>query len=411
MTAITSTAPAPHLVLGGTAAAITSARRAVVARRYAVDSLAVEWRALSQLDSIVDDWRALAARALVPNVFYEPAFALAAAPVFGCEVGAVLVWSGTAPRKLLGFFPARVETRRYGFKLPVLVGWTHPFAPFGAPLVEREAAEPIIAAWLAHIAGDIALPGVLLLPYLPEEGPFAAALAAILRRAQMSAADFNRAARPQLAPRGNRSAYVERALGPHRSRELRRTVRRLNDSGALLFTTATEPDAVAAATEDFLALEASGWKGRAGAAATRNDEIRSFVKAAIKGLAVEQKVAIDRVFLDGRPIAAAITLRSGDTAWLWKAAYDEALARYAPGLMLAASLTEELVNDVTIEQTDACVTTGPRVMNRTWSERLPLCDLMIAARPEAHFARARHLETMRSAAVAGAKRVRSLFGR
>ena len=118
-------------------------------------------------------------RALEPNVFYEPAFALAAAPVFGRDAGAMLVWSGTEPRRLLGFFPARVETRRYGVNLPVLVGWTHPYAPLGVPLVEREAAEPIIAAWLAHLAADATLPGLLLLPYLPVDSPFAAALEAI----------------------------------------------------------------------------------------------------------------------------------------------------------------------------------------------------------------------------------------
>ena len=70
MTAITSIAPAPLFVLAGTAAAITSARRAVVADRYAVDSFTVEWLELSQLQSIVGDWRELAARALEPNVFY-----------------------------------------------------------------------------------------------------------------------------------------------------------------------------------------------------------------------------------------------------------------------------------------------------------------------------------------------------
>jgi CelD/BcsL family acetyltransferase involved in cellulose biosynthesis len=411
MTAIMSTAPAPYFVLGGTTAAIASARRAVVAHRYAVDSFAVEWRELAQLDSIVSDWRELASRALVPNVFYEPAFALAAAPLFGRDVGAVLVWSGTAPRKLLGFFPARLQTRRYGFRLPMLVGWTHPFAPFGVPLVEREAAEPVIAAWLAHVAGNAALPGLLLLPYLPEEGSFAAALAAILRRAQMPAADFNRHARALRAPRGDRSAYVEHALGPRQFRELRRTARRLSELGALLFTTATEPDAVAAATEDFLALEASGRTTTASATVACNDEVRGFVKAAIRGLAAERKVTINRIFLDGRTIAAAITLRSGDTAWLWKTAYDETLARYSPGVMLAASLTEELVSDAGVEQTDSCATADHRVVNRTWSERLALCDLLIAARPEVPFLRARRLETMHGAAVAAATRVRGIFRR
>src|SRR5271166_3021283 len=107
MTAITSIARAPLFVPAGAAAAITSARRAVIADRYAIDSFVVEWLELSQLQSIVSEWRELAARALEPNVFYEPAFALAAAPELGRDVGVGIVWSsGTHPR-LLGVFPAR----------------------------------------------------------------------------------------------------------------------------------------------------------------------------------------------------------------------------------------------------------------------------------------------------------------
>src|SRR5580693_936059 len=196
-----------------TVSAIASARRAAVADRYAANALAVEWRYLSELEPIADAWRELAARALEPNVFYEPAFALPAAKIFGRDSGALLVWSGTSPRKLLGFFPGRIEPRRYGLKLPVLVGWTHPYAPLGTPLVEREAAEPVIAAWLAHLAADPSSPGLLLLPLMAKDGPFAAALAAILHRAQMPYADFNRHRRPQLVPRGDRSQYVRRALG------------------------------------------------------------------------------------------------------------------------------------------------------------------------------------------------------
>ena len=107
----------------------------------------------------------------------------------------------------------------------------------------------------------------------------------------------------------------------------------------------------------------------------------------------------------------AITLRSGDTAWLWKVAYDEALARYSPGVMLAASLTKELVNDASIERTVSCITADHRVMNRTWSDQLALCDLMIAARADAPFTRAQRLETMRGTAAAASDSVRRLFGR
>ena len=75
----------------------------------------VEWRPIIELQCHVLEWRRLAQRAAEPNVFYEPSFALAAADVFGRNVRAGLVWSRTAPERLLGFFPARIERRRYGF--------------------------------------------------------------------------------------------------------------------------------------------------------------------------------------------------------------------------------------------------------------------------------------------------------
>jgi CelD/BcsL family acetyltransferase involved in cellulose biosynthesis len=394
-----------------TVSAIASVRRAAVADRYAANSLAVEWRSLSELESIADEWRELAARAIEPNVFYEPAFALEAAKIFGGGAGALLVWSGTSPRKLLGFFPGRIEPRRYGLKLPVLVGWTHPFAPLGTPLVEREAAEPVIAAWLAHLADDPELPGLVLLPFLPTDGPFALVLDTIVRRAQMQVADFNLYQRAQLVPDGDRLFYVERTLGQHRHKELRRYVRRLGDVGALLFTTATDPDTVAAAIADFFALETRGWKGKAGTAAALHDDIRGFITAAIAGLAAEGKVAVNRIFIDGRAIAVTVTLRSADTAWFWKIVYDEKFAQHSPGVVLTFAVTEDLVEDTTLLRTDSCATADHPMIDHIWRERMTLCDRLIAVRPHASFSAVRRLEMLRNAAIAAAKAVRNQMHR
>ena len=117
----------------------------------------VEWRPLAELAPIAEQWRALAAEALEPNVFYEPAFALAAAPVFGPDVGAVLVWSRSAPPTLWDSSRRGSSTAVTGLPLPVLVGWTHAYAPLGTPLVDREAAAAVIAAWLDHIASRSAI--------------------------------------------------------------------------------------------------------------------------------------------------------------------------------------------------------------------------------------------------------------
>lgn len=397
---------APQVALDRTVSVIASARRAVLADRYAINSFAVEWRWMADLLPIAGQWRELSARALEPNIFYDPDFALAAATVFGNDVGAVVVWSGTAPRQLLGFFPARITERRYGVKLPMLTGWTHPYGPLGTPLVDRDAAEPVIAAWLAHIAADASLPGLLLLPLLPENEPFALALNNILQRTQMQCADFAVHRRALLAPRHDRAQYLENATSAHRHRELRRTGRRLSDAGALLFTNASEPAAVSTAAEDFFALEARGWKGEAGTAAAHHKDVVGFIRMALPALAAEGKVAINRLLLDGRPIAAAITLFSGDAAWYWKTAYDENFSRFAPGMLLSAALTEELAGNPAIAGTDSCAAPGNRMLERIWSEHLTLCDRLIAVRPEAPFARACRFETLRGVAFAAARSIR-----
>jgi CelD/BcsL family acetyltransferase involved in cellulose biosynthesis len=318
----------------------------------------------------------------------------------------VLVWSGDAPRKLLGFFPARVVRRRYGLHLPILEAWTHPYAPLGTPLVARDAAEPVISAWLTHLAADRARPGLLRLPVIVEDGHFAMALGEVLRRLQMPFADFASHSRPQLVPGDDRKAYLAQAISAHRHRELRRSIRRLADHGALLFTASSVPEAIDREIDDFFTLEAAGWKGDAGTAAARHDELRSFMKAATHALGAEGKVAINRILLDGRAIAATITLKSGDGAWYWKTAYDETLARFAPGVLLSAALTEDLAENIAIARTDSCAGPGNPILDNLWRERLYLCDRLIALRPRAPLQLARGLETLRGAMIGAAKALR-----
>jgi hypothetical protein len=398
---------APEKTLGGAAIAVPRAGTGADVEQ----TFATEWRPLTALGEVATEWRALAARALEQNVFYEPAFALPAAAVFGRDVGAVLVWSADSPRQLRGVFPARVEVRRYGIKLPVLVGWTHPYAPLGTPLVDRGAAEPVIAAWLDFLAANKEFPATVLLPFMPEYGPFSAAFGAVCRRRQLPDSDLGRHRRAELVPRDKRALYIEHALGSRKRKELRRLGHRLAERGAMLFTTAREAHDVDTAFADFLTLEASGWKGKAGTAAAGHDAIRGFTATALQNLAAGGQVAIDRLLIDGRAIAASITLRSGDAAWFWKIAYDEDFARYSPGVMLTVAVTEALVEDRSIARTDSCATADHPMIDRIWCERLTLCDRLASVRRDAPFGRVRRLEGARRAIIAKLKAARALLRR
>jgi CelD/BcsL family acetyltransferase involved in cellulose biosynthesis len=370
-----------------------------------------ERRPLASLADIIEPWRRLAADAVEPNVFYEPGFALAAAPVLGRDVEAILVWSTDMPRRLVGLFPFRVAARRYAVNLPVLMGWTHPFAPLGTPLVDRDAAAAVAASFLDHVAGDATLPKRLLLPLLNEAGPVAQALRAEIARRGAAHAAFGRHQRAALRPDGDAADYVERAIGKKRHKEFNRLRRRLAEAGSVTFEVARGPAAVAAALQGFLALEAKGWKGAAGTALIRDPELRRFAETAVDALARQGQASVARLLLGSQPIACIVTLQSAGGAWCWKIAYDESLARFSPGVQAMMELTDALLADDTVAFADSCATPDHPMIDHLWRERLVMADLMIALRPGAGFAVACRLESARRRAIAWARGVRDLLRR
>jgi CelD/BcsL family acetyltransferase involved in cellulose biosynthesis len=375
-----------------------------------IDSiLRVEWRPLAKLAELTAPWRKLAERALEPNVFYEPSFAMPAAPVFGSDVSAALVWSGSASPQLLGFFPARIERRRYAIGMPVLVGWTHPYAPLGAPLVDRENCGRVIGAWLDDVARHPHLPKLMLLPYLPAEGPLAGAFEGALAARAARSVRFARHARAVLAPGNKRESYLAGAIDRKKRKELRRQRKRLGECGELTLVDACDAPAVAGAFDDFLLLEARGWKGRAGTAARCDECVARFMHRAVTSLASEGKARILRLCTEGRPIASILTLRSGDTAWCWKIAYDEGKARFSPGVQVLLDETEILLADRSIVQTDSCATAGHPMIDHIWRERRALADRLIGLGPSTsiRFALACGLEGLRRCAIGAATTMRN----
>jgi CelD/BcsL family acetyltransferase involved in cellulose biosynthesis len=368
-----------------------------------------EWCGLADLAPLADEIRTLAARAVEPNVFYEPAFMLAAAPVFGPGAGAVLVRSATG--RLTGLFPARIE-RPQGGLVPMLCGFTHPFAPLGVPLIDRDDAEAVVGAWLDRLAGDRAMPALLLMPFIPEQGAFARVLDTVLSQAGRASAAFGQHTRALLDPGAERDSYLERAVSAGRRKEMRRQRRRLEEFGPVTFDTVTSADGIAAALQDFLVLEASGWKGVAGTAIVDEPAVKTFVQTAVSSLAAEGHARIDRMLLDGKPIAATVTLQSGDTAWCWKIGYNEGMARFSPGVQLVCELTEKLAADQRVARTDSCATADHPMINHIWRERLSLSDRLIALKSSAiPFPLASGMESLRRYGIATAKDLRDRIRR
>jgi CelD/BcsL family acetyltransferase involved in cellulose biosynthesis len=290
----------------------------------------------------------------------------------------------------------------------VLVGWTHPFAPLGTPLLDRDAGSTAISAWLDHVAADPRLPKVMLLPLLPAKGALARCLDDAIAASNGASRAFGAHRRALLAPAHAGERYIEDAIGHKKRKELRRQRHRLSEAGAVTFTLASEPAAVAQALGDFLALEASGWKGRAGTAALSDTGVRAFVDAAVTTLAREGKARVARLEVGDRAAAAIVMLTSGTTAWCWKIAYDESLARCSPGVQLLLDATQSLLDDTAIARADSCATADHPMIDHVWRERLLLHDrlLRVGGDHRVAFGLAGRLEGLRRTAAAGAKALR-----
>jgi CelD/BcsL family acetyltransferase involved in cellulose biosynthesis len=342
-------------------------------------------------------------------VFYTPDFALAAAPALGRDVEVLLVWS--AERQLLGLLPFRLMSRRYGVKLPLLVGWTHPFAPLGTPLIDRDATAEVAAAFLAHIAGGASLPKLLLLPLLLDTGSVARALRAAAESRGGAHRAFGEHQRAALDLAAGRPRDLDEVIGAKRMREARRLRRRLGEVGNVEFAVARYPETIAQALQRFLALESQGWKGAAGTALIQSGAHRRFAEAALDALAGRGAAMVAELSLGGREIASVILLCSGDRAWSWKMAYDERMARFSPGLQAMTDLTAALLGDATIRFVDSCAVPDHPLMDHLWRDRLAMADVMIALRPPGNFALACRMESLRRDALLAARRVRDVLRR
>ncbi len=348
-------------------------------------------------------WSHLAACAIEPNAFYDPAWARAvSAHARGrSRAKALLVWDGPERKTLIGMLPVVSAWRALKLPLPVLVAW-QAYAPLTTPLLDRDAAEEAAIGLLdaARLAGA----GAILFPDLAQDGPAAAAIFAALARRGIRPHIHETHLRAHLDARGDAATLLRDALGPKKLKELRRQRNRLADLGPVEFQVARAPDEVVPALETFLALEAKGWKAKRGTALAQHDGDHRFIREAVTALAATPKSAIadlgafespisGRSEIGGRveiatlshggvPVACGVLLRHQRRAYFFKIAIDEAEARTSPGVQLTLDLTRHYCEDDEIDDVDSTADADHPMIDHVWRGRQRLCHLFAPTQPD-----------------------------
>lgn len=346
----------------------------------------------------------LAGRALEPNPHMSPA-AVAAARVIVPEDRIIILaaWLSEAlgSERLAGLWALRRQRDwRTGFSAVL----TAPILPLyevsSLPVIDRDRADDVIQAMLRHLlaAGD--LPRTLALPLLPLEGPSFLALQEACRVTGSRLCSYERWQRPVMRPEPGDDAerYLRRALGQGYKKRMQQ-YRAVARHGAMSFRRRRN-EAAREALPEFLALEAAGWKGRAGTAIARLPQASAYFDSLAAHFAAADALQLDTLLLDDHPLAMGLLVESAGARHFLKIAYDESQARHSPGRALTIAMIQADFAGTPPTFFDSGAGDGVDAGTYVWGERRLMANALIGlgnASPELPRTAARLRQVLRRA--------------
>lgn len=359
-------------------AAVELASAARPARKLAVYAAAAGFDLVEELDH-------LAARAIEPNLFFNPRFLAPAMPrLEDREIRLAVIRDESKERSRLRLLvPFSIEKLPIPLGAAVMRSWAHPFGPLGTPLVDGDDPVGVIEDFFAMLARPhLKLPKVFAFAETHLDGRFASALTAVAEARNLPLIPVGEVERPFLISDLDGETYLRRSLRSHHFREFRRLKRRLGELGRLEHVIARQPEEIRRGIETFLTLEVSGWKGRARTAMVVDRYRAAFAREAVHRLAERDMCRIHTLLLNETPIACIIVFIESGVAYTWKTAYDERFSTYSPGTLLMIEVTKNHLEDPNIDVTDSCAIPDHPVMSRLWSERRRMGTLVVGLTPQ-----------------------------
>jgi CelD/BcsL family acetyltransferase involved in cellulose biosynthesis len=322
----------------------------------------------------VEPWDDLVDAAIEPNVFYssfallpamqhlkpagEPRFLVVRASKQGAKNDAP-VWTG--------FFPF-VKRRRYrGFPVETLQFLHHDYCFLRAPLVRGEWAAETLGAVFEWLRGC----GASLVEWAdqPGDGRYAQLLADQFRRAAPQARLANASLRALLLRARDADECLRAAVSGARIKELRRLERRVFELGDVHYDALGPADDLDRWIDEFLDLEASGWKGRNGTAIAARDAHREFFVEMAHGARRRDRLRITALRVRARPIAMLCNLLAPPGSFAFKTAYSEEFASFSPGRLIEVDNLRRFHAEASLQWMDSCAEPGHPMIERLWRDR------------------------------------------
>ncbi len=147
--------------------------------------------------------------------------------------------------------------------------------------------------------------------------------------------------------------------------------------GKVAYELITDPAALPQAFEIFLDVEDSSWKGSDGKKTSLRHDIpqKMFYESLLGNPAPGLNCCAVVMRLDGKPVAAKLCTRTGDTLFMLKISYDDRYQEHSPGNLLLLYALEEFSEDPSIDYISFI--TGGEWTLRWNPERVPVYQCSI----------------------------------
>ncbi len=321
-------------------------------------------------------WRDLARRAAEPNPFFEPETVIPAIRTLGERDVRLLVARDSDG--WIGLVPIRRQTRWRLMPMPSLSVWRHPYCFLGTPLVAAERTRLGLGALIDQALN--ARVAFFALDTMCSDGPVGEALESCIAERNLSPVVYRRYERAALHRRAE-PTYLDETRSAHHRRESNRLRRKLERdlSGAVhVDDRAGDPTAV----EEFLRLEASGWKGTSGtgtAMASRPGHA-TFFRELCAGMAARGALQLVTLRIGERLVGMQCNLRGGNTLFCFKIAHDVSLGRYSPGIQVEIEVVNRFHAEPGLTLVDSCAAPENMMINRLWPDRRRISTVVVPRR-------------------------------
>ena len=326
----------------------------------------------------IQAWEDLTAEVLEPNPFYEPWMLMPALRSFTTrsDVRVVLVFAADPGESTLcGVFPLEKKPRYKGLPVAAFSLWQHIYCGLCTPLIRAGYGRECLEAFFDWLVCDC---GCALMEFNLVSGdwPFHQLLNDCLSRRGSQSLVGESHTRALFRPMESADAYVRAALNREHRKDLRRRARRLSETGQLEYD-ALEPDGdIDAWVEEYLRLEASGWKGQGGAFAC-SDADKDYFATIAKAAFEKRKLMMLAIRLDGKPIAMKCSFIGESGSFAFRIAFDENYAVYSPGVLMELENIRRLHAEPRVEWMDSCATPEHPMIDRLWLDRRAIQSVLV----------------------------------